>query len=248
MSKNAQISVIIPTYNEQGYIGRLLTALERQHYKDFEVIVSDANSPDRTEEEAMGFSGRIHVTMVEAPPKNPGGGRNAGAKVARGDWLLFLDADVNTRDPNFIQTLLDKTTANNWKTSSAKMTIDSRRLDERLGTAFYYRYLKFLTHTKHPIGPGACIFTKREIFEKYGGFNVNITFGEDNDYVTRTSVEGFGFIDDTYYYVDPRRAREEGIKFTLKNMRNEFHRLTHHGKLEKTKFEYEFGEHHKRRP
>jgi glycosyltransferase involved in cell wall biosynthesis len=48
MTKPPELSVVIPAYNEATYIDRLLEALARQNFKNFEVIVSDANSEDNT--------------------------------------------------------------------------------------------------------------------------------------------------------------------------------------------------------
>src|SRR6266550_82333 len=175
MKKPVQVSVVIPAYNEEGYIGRLLEGLTAQSFHDFEVIVSDAKSPDKTVEEINSFNARLQIKIAEAPPKNPGAGRNAGVKLSEGEWLLFLDADDEIEDRNFISTLLEQSDKNGWKTASARMEVKGSRAD-RWGTKFYYLYLKLISHTKHPIGPGACIFTRREVFLKNNGFNEKITF------------------------------------------------------------------------
>ncbi len=247
MHKSTVVSVVIPAYNEENYIGRLLEDLSEQSYKEFEVVVADAKSTDNTVKVINSFADKLNIKVVEQPPKNPGAGRNIGVSHAKGEWLLFLDADDTTDDPNFIKTLLEKTLEHGWKTSSAKMTVDkTNSLTERIGTSVYYSYLKLISHTKHPIAPGACIFTHRDTFHKYNGFNEKITFGEDNDYVTRTAKERFGFVGDTYFYVDMRRFREKGKhSFMLMSIRNEVHRLTHGFKLDKSPFDYEFGKHHK---
>src|SRR5450432_2773958 len=102
------VSVVIPAYNEVSYIDRLLGALTKQNFKDFEVIVSDAESKDGTKEVADSFKTRLDITFVEAPPKGPAFGRNQGAKHAQGEWLLFLDADDDIDDRGFIRLLLDE--------------------------------------------------------------------------------------------------------------------------------------------
>src|ERR1044072_4316067 len=97
--KNApEVSVVIPAYNEATYIDRLLAALTDQNFKDFEVIVSDAQSKDGTKEVDDSFKTKLSIRFVEAPPKGPAFGRNQGAKPARGEWLLFLDADDDLDD------------------------------------------------------------------------------------------------------------------------------------------------------
>jgi glycosyltransferase involved in cell wall biosynthesis len=246
-SNPVELSIIIPAYNEATYIDRLLEALTKQSYKNFEVIVSDAQSGDGTAEVVKSFEDKLNVKFIESPPNGPGAGRNVGAKISSGEWLLFLDADNDIDDPDFIKKMLDKTQEKGWKTSSAKIKINHGRFYERVGMAINYRYLKLLSHTKHPVAPGYCILTNHEVFEKNNGFNDVIQFGEDYDYVSRASLDGFGFVEDTYYYIDLRRSREEGLHLAAKAVLNEIYRHTHHYKLDKNPIKYEFGKHKERK-
>jgi glycosyltransferase involved in cell wall biosynthesis len=90
------VSVIIPARNEEANLGYCLQSLVTQTGLDFEIIVVDDHSTDRTHEIAASFSG---VCVIEAGPPPPGwtGKNNAvatGARQARGEWLLFTDADT----------------------------------------------------------------------------------------------------------------------------------------------------------
>lgn len=101
------LSVVIPTLNEESYIDKLLLDLDRQTSDDFEIIVSDCRSDDRTREIAKGFG----CGVVDCPRKNPACNRNHGAEAADGNHLLFLDADVRVPNEKFIEKLeeeLDK--------------------------------------------------------------------------------------------------------------------------------------------
>lgn len=247
-NKRPLVSVVIPAYNEATYIDRLLAALAKQEFKDFEVIVSDAQSKDGTAEVIDSFKGKLKIKFVEAPPKGPAFGRNQGAKYASGEWLLFLDADGDIDDLDFIETLLRVTQKRGWNTSSAKLRVrDSESLKNRIGSRIFYNYQKLLAHTKHPVAQGYCIFTRRSVFERHGGFNEKIHYGEDNDYVSRAGGDaGFGFVDETSYFVDQRRNNHEGLKFAFKNILHEVYRLTHINNLENQPFEYKFGKHPKR--
>src|SRR3989344_8011516 len=240
------VSVVIPAYNEATYIGRLLTALSQQKYDNFEVIVSDAGSHDGTDKVVASFKDRLAVAIVVSPPKGPGAGRNEGAKTARGEWLLFLDADDDIEGSNFISTLVSEATMRGWQTATAKSKPKDAKWHERIGSSIYYRYIKFLARTKHPVAPGWCILTKRQLFEANGGFNSKIQFGEDYDYVSRVGKQGFGFVESTYYLVDQRRAREEGWRLAYKAIANEIYRHTHGYNLEKNPYKYEFGKHKKK--
>src|SRR5579872_5806075 len=84
------ISVIIPAHNEEKYLIQTLEALQRQNYGWFEVIVVANGCTDRTREVARGKCQRLIVLSQ----KNLGVARNLGARMARGELLLFLDADT----------------------------------------------------------------------------------------------------------------------------------------------------------
>jgi glycosyltransferase involved in cell wall biosynthesis len=93
---NPVVSVIVPARNEEACLGRCLESLVAQEGNSFEVIVVDDASSDRTGEIARSFS---EITVISAPPlpENWTGKNNAmaaGARIARGKWLLFTDADT----------------------------------------------------------------------------------------------------------------------------------------------------------
>ncbi|HZU44411.1 MAG TPA: glycosyltransferase [Terriglobales bacterium] len=94
--RSPTVSAIVPARNEEGLLAACLESLVGQEGVDFEVIVVDDESTDRTREIAQSFSG---VNVIEARPLPPGwsGKSNAmfsGAQQARGTWLLFTDADT----------------------------------------------------------------------------------------------------------------------------------------------------------
>jgi len=96
------VSVIIPARNEEACLAACLESLVQQTGLSFEIIVVDDHSTDRTREIASSFSNSpdpIQVRIIAAAPLPAGwtGKNNAvatGAKSARGEWLLFTDADT----------------------------------------------------------------------------------------------------------------------------------------------------------
>ncbi|GEM_PF-460975 len=90
-----KISVIIPTYNEEKVILDCLRSLDDQFYKDFEVIVVDDGSIDKTLEIISNFkTKRYELTVLKQLHRGPAMARNLGAKHAKGKILVFVDADM----------------------------------------------------------------------------------------------------------------------------------------------------------
>lgn len=89
-----RLSVIVPAFQGAGLLPRTLAALRRSDLPAdaWELIVVDDGSRDATSQVAAEFAAR--VVTLPAPPRGPAGARNAGAAVARGAWLVFVDADV----------------------------------------------------------------------------------------------------------------------------------------------------------
>lgn len=86
------ISVIIPTFNRCGKVHRAMDSVMRQSFKDFELIVVDDGSTDRTAFWCEGF-GEKDFRLEKINHQGVAAARNFGAKTAKGDWLCFLDSD-----------------------------------------------------------------------------------------------------------------------------------------------------------
>lgn len=94
-----KVSVIIPAYNEEKVIKDCLESLAKQTYTDLEIIVVDDGSTDKTVEKVHG------VQLLKQTHRGPGEARNLGAKKAKGEILVFVDADM-TFDKDFIKELV----------------------------------------------------------------------------------------------------------------------------------------------
>ncbi len=115
-----KISVVIPTYNEQNVIGECVKSLSRQTHRDFEIIIVDDGSTDNTLAIAREIDFDAHkVTILEQKHKGPGAARNLAAKHAKGDILVFVDADM-TFDKNFLKMLIKPITSGSAKGTFSK--------------------------------------------------------------------------------------------------------------------------------
>lgn len=206
-----RLSIVIPALNEERYLPRLLASIVRQTFRNFEVIVSDASSTDRTREIAEAAGCQVTV----GPTAGPACARNLGARLARGDVLLFLDADVVLPTPQF----LERTLAEFSRRDLAVATCLARPYEATLlfNTLFglamvLMRMLRWI----QPRAPGWAIFARREGHEKIGGFDETPALGEDHDYAARMRRHGpYGILRSGHVLVSTRRFQKEGVLRTL---------------------------------
>ncbi len=85
------ISVVIPAYNAAPFIRRTIDSVLAQTYEDYEVIVVDDGSKDKTERVVGEYGGKVRCIRQENG--GDGAARNTGIKAAAGDWIAFLDHD-----------------------------------------------------------------------------------------------------------------------------------------------------------
>ncbi len=94
MTKKPLFSIIIPTYNCAEKLRYALYSVERQSFKDFEVIVCDDGSSDHTKQVTGAFSDKFDIKYLwQEHWGGPARPRNNGIKVASGDYIAFLDSD-----------------------------------------------------------------------------------------------------------------------------------------------------------
>ena len=106
----AKISVIIPTYNTGEYLIKTLVELEKQTFKDFEVIIVDDGSTDATQvllDQYFALTPTLKVVRVRQDHLGSNIARNTGYKEAKGEFLLFLDADKLLK-PDALSSFLKK--------------------------------------------------------------------------------------------------------------------------------------------
>ena len=91
------ISVIIPLYNKEKIIERTLQSVLSQDYDDYEVVIVDDGSTDKSVEIVKNLLNqqnlRDKVRLISQSNGGPSKARNTGVKNANGEWIVFLDAD-----------------------------------------------------------------------------------------------------------------------------------------------------------
>ena len=205
-----KISIIIPTYNEEEYLPKLLESIKSQDFTDYEVIVADAQSDDNTREIAKDYG----CVVVEGGL--PGPGRNRGAEVAQGEILLFLDSDLELTE-NYLSNVVEEFESEELGIAITQMTpLSEKKRDKYLHDLA--NWFMIAVENIKPHGAGCYgIISKKELHDEVGGFDENLNFGEDTDYIERVAeISEFKVLRNARIGVSTRRLEEEGLYTLLK--------------------------------
>ena len=205
------ISVIVPTWNEECYLPKCLSSLRNQSLKrHYEIIVVDGGSTDRTLEIARAFADKV---LVE-PGKPVGAARNAGAKVAEGAILAFIDADTMASQA-WLEGIIQSFRVNPSVVCVTGPTIPygGSRFDELM-----YRVANGLERFSFKLGfPHVAGFNcayKKNAFWSAGGFDENRELSEDIMLSLRIRDQGpILFNDEMIAYTSLRRIKKYGYPY-----------------------------------
>jgi glycosyltransferase involved in cell wall biosynthesis len=183
--RHMKVSVVIPTLREAERISTLLNALEVQEYAPLEVIVVDAASEDGTAEIV-----RQHpkVLLVADARRGTSRQRNAGAKIASGELLIFMDAD-NNPSPHFVRDVVSA--YRRWRFAVACPWFVARESWSIRAAYFGFNLLFSLGQSWLRTGSGVCIIARRAAWEQIGGFRDDLHLGEDIDFIRRAARHGW---------------------------------------------------------
>ena len=213
-----KFSIIIPTLNEEKYIGVLLDSLAKQTFKGFEVIVIDGKSKDKTEEKVMEYQKDLDIRFTVAPKRGVGFQRNYGLRFANHKDLIFFDADI-TVEKDFLEKINKYLTSKPADVLTAWFEPASDKKRDRFIfgiTNVYYEVIKYIS----PRGGGAFIYVRKEPFLKVGGFSEDIILGEDWDLIKRLDKHGYKYklVKKPIIKVSVRRLEKEGRLHFATNM------------------------------
>jgi glycosyltransferase involved in cell wall biosynthesis len=184
--KRISVSFVVPALNEEKVLPGLVESISRvfpDHGK-YEIIVVDNGSSDATVERAR----EAGATTLERPGATVAHLRNEGVRLANGEIIVFLDADVRLLTGWYLafQHLVDRIRVNPNIISGAPLSCppDASWIAKAWGD-FSHRM-----HRLSHIGSGQMIL-HRQVFLHFGGFDSTLTTGEDFDLCRRAKDSGF---------------------------------------------------------
>ncbi|MEM5874696.1 MAG: glycosyltransferase [Candidatus Aenigmatarchaeota archaeon] len=230
-----KFSIVIPALNEEKYIENCLISVLDQTYKNYEIIVVvDKRSKDKTYEIAKKYTKNVYY----CEKKGIAGSRNFGARLAKGDVLLFLDADTIVL-PNLLEAfnkhLKDKKVVG---CACPKLPI---KYDAKFILAFivYNNYEELSLKVGKPNIAGCISAYKKKYFDMVNGFDERLKVLEDFDLSNRISKLGkIVYTKDTFVLTSTRRLEKWGLFKSFVNYTNYYLKfLTFKELLKKEKFE-----------
>ncbi|MEY3328926.1 MAG: hypothetical protein RLZZ115_1809 [Cyanobacteriota bacterium] len=191
ISETPQISVIIPAYNCDRYIGQAVESILNQTYPADEIIIIDDGSQDNTRQVLQPYSNYIHYVYQENQGVSVA--RNHGLKLARGEFIVFLDAD-DIFLPNKLATQLAVFQA---KPQLGLVQSGWRRVNQQGETLMdatpwdYVPELNLETWLRwKPLGTMGTLMFRREWLLKIDGFEPGLAHAEDVDLILRMVLLG----------------------------------------------------------
>ena len=207
---SCKLSVIVPVYNVEKYLEACIHSIEEQSFQDYEVILVDDGSADRSPQICDAYAERdARVRVIHSPNRGVSHARNTGIDVAKGEYLQFIDADDLLADRNVLRDMMRFTADPELDLVSARcfhfrdgVPVHSRNTDAAAYevTTSSEKIREFVSKTMLMIN----IFSRDVIDELR--FDTRITLGEDALFVAAaiSRVQKAALLDKVCYY---RRLR-----------------------------------------
>jgi len=196
-----KLSIIVCTYNREDLIEKCLTHLANQTCKDFELVIVNNNSTDKTEEICKTFIQNHpgeNIRLVFEEKKGLCAARNCGIKNSTGEWLAYMDDDAFA-DSKYVENFFTFIASHpQARVCGGKITpyFESKRpkwlshyILPIVTTLDKGNKITFFKHRSYPVG--ANMLVHREMFAKYGMFDENIGFKGENRTISSDEKEFF---------------------------------------------------------
>lgn len=215
-----KISLIIPAFNEEKYIGNCLEyAIKNAGEKIIEIIVVDNNSTDNTKKIAESFIDKYkNLKVVTEIKKGTNNARERGYLESSGEILAFVDSDTKM-PPFWINKIISafEKDSNVSFISGPYEYYDINKV-ENFFSNFYWYFMAYPTYLiLGYIGVGGNFAIRRDVLEKMKGFDINLEFyGDDTN--TARRAKKYGKVNFSLNLIMPtsaRRFRKQGISNTI---------------------------------
>lgn len=203
-------TIIIPTLNEEKFLPVILNDLKRQKRQNFEVIIADGRSEDRTKAIAKEFAKVLPVRFIETKKRNVSYQRNFGSAHARGKYVVFLDADarVYLAFTKNLEMFISRSKGLVFIPAICPSEVNSQN-------KVIFNFANFIVEISQGIGrpfsSGGSMIFEKNFFTLIGGFPEEVFMSEDHQ-IIQTAFK---------YGVRARFMRNVKVKMSLRRMKKE---------------------------
>lgn len=190
MSEKPEISIIVPVYNVQEYLGVCLDSILAQTYLNFELILVNDGSTDNSIYICQEYAKRDdRITVISQKNSGVSAARNSGLKIAKGNWIAFVDSD-DWIEPNYLYKLLSVNTQGlyDWVTSGIVYkypdSSDSIVRLNNIGPCCFDTEVEFRRFVTQELitSPCAKLYRAEIIMANNLFFDKQLDYGEDRDF------------------------------------------------------------------
>lgn len=243
-------SIIIPTLNEEKILPKLLNSLKKQTFRDFEVILVDGNSEDKTKEIFLNFKKNYSsIQFFTTEKRNVAFQRNIGALKANAKYLIFFDADVcfgNT----FLEEIHLAAIKKKFKFATTWILPDSKKDIDLIMNLIANLGVELSKIINKPFAGGYNTIILKSVFLKLKGFREDLTISEDHEFAIRAFKNNIAMevLSEPRLILSLRRYRSEGTLNVLRKYAKTIIYTLLKGPITHKMFEYKMGGHiHKKR-
>jgi glycosyltransferase involved in cell wall biosynthesis len=199
-----KVSIIVPTLNEENYVGSLLSDIAKQTKEADEIIIVDGRSKDGTVSVVERFP-NVDLLIGSPPVASQ---RNLGGRQAKGDVLVFLDADVRL-PKTFLEDFLEEYERRQLYIA-CPLYIPYRSTLAINVVHVFFNAMFVVFQRVLPSGAGHCIVVKRGVFQRSRGFYPGLKF-DDIELIRRLSKKYRFAIVNKRIFISDRRYKEHGV-------------------------------------
>jgi len=192
-----RVSVVVPTYNRAGLLRRAIESVLVQTFTDYELIVVDDGSTDDTEEILRGFSDRRMRVVRSDVNQGAPQARNMGIEAARGEWVAFLDSDDEWL-PQRLEVQMDLLARQSPGQAAVGYCLCqvheclTGKVSQPQETLAEGDVFEHLLGGRRPKTTSAFIVRRSALLD-IGGFDEDLSSGQDIDLLLRLSQRGYLF-------------------------------------------------------
>lgn len=209
-----KLSVIIPTYNEESVIKNCLVSLMQQTLRNFEIIIVDDGSTDKTlkvlsEFKMQSASWRTRLKILKQNHLGPGNARNVGVNTSTGEVLVFVDADMEF-DKDFLKKLIAPIEKGEaiGTFSKEEHLLNKENIWARFWNINLGRKPEKMHAQNYPNTQPVFRAILKSEFLKAGGFDDSIGYTDDWSLSRKLSVEALKAPGAVYYHKNPDSLKE----------------------------------------